>query len=79
MYMFAIGVVELVCVSLIAFESQCVSARLATQATWVLLAILLKALYFHYMGGGRLQGTGGTIMVVVIVFIRLYTRLPDSP
>ena len=68
--MLLVGLTELTCVVLIVFAF---IGRAAVFATWVLLGIMLGALYTHFMVGDAPKDMGGAFFGLAIVLIRLYT------
>lgn len=72
LYMFAVGLTELTCALLIIVSIAYVT-RLSVLATWILLILMLGALYTHYMVGDALKEMGGAFFGLAIVLTRLYT------
>ena len=68
--MFIVGLIELACVVVIAISTM---GRRAVLATWVLLVIMLGALYTHFMVGDKPKDMGGAFFGLAIVLVRLYT------
>ena len=64
-----VGGTELVCVALLLFGR----SRPGLLATWVLLALMVGALYTHYSIGDTLQEMGGALAGLGFVLTRLYT------
>lgn len=68
-YMTLVGIAELVCVGLLVFGR----SRVGLLSNWVLLVIMLGALYTHYSVGDTLQDMGGALAGLTFVLTRLYT------
>ena len=67
--MMIVGVVELVCVGLLLFGR----TRAGILTTWVLLVIMVGALYTHISIGDSIQDMGGAIAGLGFILTRLYT------
>ena len=69
-YMLIVGIVELVCVGLILFGHY----RPGVLATWVLLIVIIGALFSQFHVGERLQDSFviATIFIMGCVLTRLY-------
>ena len=68
-YLLLVGVTELVCVGLLLLGRN----RTGVLATWILLAIMMGAIYTHYAIGDTLQDMGAAIAGLGFVLTRLYT------
>lgn len=68
-YMTIVGVTELVCVGLLLFGR----SRLGLLATWVLLIIMVGALYTHFSVGDVIQDMFMALVGLAFVLARLYT------
>ena len=68
-YMTLVGATELVCVGLLLFGR----SRPGVLSTWVLLAIIVGALYTHVSIGDTVQDMGGALAGLVFLMTRLYT------
>lgn len=68
-YRVAVGVIELSCVAAILF----LQPRLQVLGCYILLLIMVGALYSHYSIGDPLKEMGGAIFGLAIVLARLYT------
>jgi len=66
-----VGLTELTCVGAILF----LKPRLQVLATYVLLVIMVGALYTHYMIKDSLQEAGAAFFGLAIVLVRLYVLL----
>ncbi len=68
-YMTLVGGTELICVGLLLFGR----SRPGLLSTWVLLGIMVGALYTHYSVGDTVQDMGGALAGLGFVLTRLYT------
>lgn len=68
-YMTIVGATELVCVGLLLFNR----SRVGLLSTWVLLGIMVGAIYTHFSIGDTLQDMGGALAGLGFVLTRLYT------
>lgn len=68
-YMLIVGATELACVGLLLFGR----SRVGVLVTWLLLVIMVGALYTHISIGDSLQDMGGALAGLGFVLTRLYT------
>ena len=68
-YMTLVGATELTCVGLLLFGR----SRAGLLSTWVLLVLMIGAIYTHYSIGDSLQDMGGALAGLGFVLTRLYT------
>lgn len=69
-YMFLVGLTELVCVGLIILYGR---SRIGVLTTWMLALIMVGALYTHFMVGDDIADMGGALFGLAFVLTRLTT------